>query len=182
VGDGDRTIVGDFGFAAAADLVAADSARAAYGALRVTDLPVLIAARGRSAPRRGERFARALVVVDDISPGRETLHFATTLSHRNGMSLVPCALAAGRDRRSAERAAIELLETSLISRAGERIEELAILAGEPAAAVDRAAAQHDCDLIVVATNPDDGFSNRMLGKLADAIIRRSRLPVLVARA
>jgi len=180
--DRGRMIVSDFGFAGEADLVAADSVRTAYGALRMTDLPVLIAARGRTFPLVGARFSRALVVVDDFSPGRETLRFANALADRNGMRLVPCALAEGRDRESADAAAIALLETSLASQAAHRIEQLAVLVGDPAAAVNVAAAHHACDLIVVATNADDGFSNRMLGRIADSIIRRARLPVFIARA
>jgi len=58
---------------------------------------------------------------------------------------------------------------------------IAILHGEPAQRILELARRHRVDLIVVGTHGRKGFRRAMLGSTAEAVIRRSPVPVLAAR-
>jgi universal stress protein A len=59
--------------------------------------------------------------------------------------------------------------------------EIAVLTGEPAAEIIRAAADHTCDLIVIATHGRTGLTHFLLGSVAERVVRESPVPVLTVR-
>jgi nucleotide-binding universal stress UspA family protein len=70
---------------------------------------------------------------------------------------------------------------ALVSRA-TRIHRRAngmVMEGEPAVAVLQAAENIDADLIVLSTHGRSGIARLLLGSVAEGIIRKSRLPVLI---
>jgi len=63
-------------------------------------------------------------------------------------------------------------ETALVKAAGRRI----------ATAIIEEADSSGCDLIVMGTHGRSGIEHMMLGSVAEAVLRRSRLPVLLLRS
>jgi nucleotide-binding universal stress UspA family protein len=59
--------------------------------------------------------------------------------------------------------------------------EIAVLTGEPAAEIIRAAADRKCDLIVIATHGRSGLTHFLLGSVAERVVRESLVPVLTVR-
>jgi nucleotide-binding universal stress UspA family protein len=54
-----------------------------------------------------------------------------------------------------------------------------VIEGEPAVAVLQAAENIDDDLIVLSTHGRSGIARLLLGSVAEGIIRKSRLPLLI---
>ena len=63
-------------------------------------------------------------------------------------------------------------ETALVKAAGRRV----------AAAIVEEADGSGCDLIVMGTHGRSGIEHLMIGSVAEAVLRRTRLPVLLLRA
>jgi len=59
--------------------------------------------------------------------------------------------------------------------------DFAILRGEPAAAIIRAAQDMEADLIVMATHGHTGLNRVLLGSVAERVVRESPVPVLTVR-
>jgi nucleotide-binding universal stress UspA family protein len=57
-----------------------------------------------------------------------------------------------------------------------------VLPGEPAAAILFAREAHDIDLISICTHGYTGLRHVLLGSVAEAVLRRSPVPVLISRA
>jgi nucleotide-binding universal stress UspA family protein len=68
------------------------------------------------------------------------------------------------------------LERSLVHEPG-----IKLLNGSPAAALSRFASRKGTDLIVMSTHGRGGFSRVWLGSVADALVRRSRVPILLVK-
>jgi nucleotide-binding universal stress UspA family protein len=56
-----------------------------------------------------------------------------------------------------------------------------LLNGTPAAALSRFATRNGIDLIVMSTHGRSGFNRAWLGSVADALVRRSRVPILLVK-
>ena len=56
-----------------------------------------------------------------------------------------------------------------------------VVEGNPATEILRAAAESDCDLIVMASHGRTGAKRIMLGSVAENVLRGSRCPVLVVK-
>jgi nucleotide-binding universal stress UspA family protein len=59
--------------------------------------------------------------------------------------------------------------------------EIAVLTGEPAVEIIRAASDHSCDLIAIATHGRTGITHFLLGSVAERVVRESTVPVLTVR-
>jgi nucleotide-binding universal stress UspA family protein len=59
--------------------------------------------------------------------------------------------------------------------------EIAAVTGEPASEIIRAALDHKCDLIVIATHGRAGVGHFFLGSVTERVIRESPIPVLSIR-
>jgi nucleotide-binding universal stress UspA family protein len=69
----------------------------------------------------------------------------------------------------------------LASEASVPNAEIAVLTGEPAAEIIRAASDHRCDLIAIATHGRSGLTHFLLGSVAARVVRESPVPVLTIR-
>ena len=59
--------------------------------------------------------------------------------------------------------------------------EIAVLTGEPAAEIIRAAQDYECDLIAISTHGRTGITHFLLGSVAERVVRESPVPVLTVR-
>jgi universal stress protein A len=53
--------------------------------------------------------------------------------------------------------------------------------GDPAEEIERVAAQHACDLIVMGTHGRTGLDRLLMGSVAEQVVRRAPCPVLTTR-
>ncbi|HSR56541.1 MAG TPA: universal stress protein [Candidatus Binataceae bacterium] len=60
--------------------------------------------------------------------------------------------------------------------------EVEVITGDPAVEIMVAAAEHQADLIVMATHGRTGLSHFFLGSVAERVVRESTVPVLTVRA
>lgn len=85
--------------------------------------------------------------------------------------------AAQRDARSSE---LQDFARSL-SAAADVAVDASLEEGQVAGALQRHAAEHDVDLIVMATHGRSGIKRAILGSVADALARKAPCPLLLAR-
>ena len=73
--------------------------------------------------------------------------------------------------------------TALLERLAEDgiAAERSVIAGTPAGALANFARRRDMDIIVMSTHGHGGLSRYWIGSVADGLIRRSRVPVLLVR-
>ena len=62
---------------------------------------------------------------------------------------------------------------------GLQVDTVMLAGGDPATVISEWAESHDVDLIAVATHGRTGFRRLALGSVTEALVRRSRTPVLV---
>lgn len=83
-----------------------------------------------------------------------------------------------------QREAEEEYLAALVERAsrdsGLRVQS-SLLTGTPASALTDAAARHGMDLLILSTHGRGGVNRLWLGSVADQVVRRARLPVLLVR-
>jgi len=166
--------------------------------LRSSDVPVLVVTGHARSPRHDHLFRRALVALDASDPSRTAMSVAArlyldlathlTLCHViDSRKLPPSAATDGFEATPIETdlhaASLELLERAAkTSNVAASVDDLAVVKGEPAAAIEHTAMQRNCDLIVVGSHGRHGFERRLLGSVAEAVVRSSTLPVLVTPA
>jgi nucleotide-binding universal stress UspA family protein len=59
--------------------------------------------------------------------------------------------------------------------------EIVVVTGDPAAEIVRAANEHQCDLITMATHGRTGLGHFLLGSVTERVVRESPIPVLTMR-
>jgi nucleotide-binding universal stress UspA family protein len=148
--------------------------------LRGSELPTIVvqALEDAAAPA----FKRLLVASDDSAPSASALAFALELAAGQGGSLVLChALASGAPAE--QRASAQALLDAGVAQARSRsIEaETCIFDGDPAEQIIAAAQTHHADAIALGTHGRSGFARLFEGSVAEAVVRRSPLPVIVLR-
>lgn len=57
----------------------------------------------------------------------------------------------------------------------------AVVEAHPVQGITRYAAEHDCDLVVLATRGLSGFEHAVVGSVAELVVRQSSVPVLTVR-
>jgi nucleotide-binding universal stress UspA family protein len=128
--------------------------------------------------------------VDFSSASAGALRRAAALARRHGRSLIalfvedPVLAAAGRaagDRRASRRSTAAALER-FVSRSLRHLRRprmsSAVAVGVPADEILKAARRHHADLVVVGTRGIGRAARLLLGSTADAVLRRTRVPVL----
>jgi nucleotide-binding universal stress UspA family protein len=135
-------------------------------------------------PLDGSRFAeQALPLAAAIArASRGRLHLAMVHEKLPALSraaLLGADLIEARHRED---------EEEYLSRHAERIEadhgaapDLSLLEGAPATAIASLATRRKVDLIVMATHGLGGLDRAWIGSVADAVIRRARMPTLLVR-
>lgn len=138
-----------------------------------------------------------LVPVDHSDPAVEALRYAletfpdgsiTALHVINPPDVLVGAHAQGtglglaEDFEQAEAAAETLLEEmeAVAAEAGATIETV-LLRGQVERRISQFADENDPDLIVIGSHGRDGFDRVVLGSVAEKVVRRAPVPVLVVR-
>jgi len=148
----------------------------AEGILRKSHVPVLAINAHVRTLGRTPLFARALLALDDSDPARSALAVAVRLAADYGTHLSLCAVVA--PAHAADASARERLERAAVS-SGAVVDDYVVVEGDPAPLIEHAAMQRNCDLIVMGSHGRSGLGRLVLGSVAEAVVRKSALPVLV---
>ncbi len=171
-------------------------ARALHGSVaesivRASDVPVLVVSPHVKAPRSQPIFRRALVAIDESHPSTVALSAAARLSTRFGTRLTLCNVddssrgAFGGNAAEAIDSDVPAAVAFLLERATAAkdiapfLDDEVIVEGEPADAIEHAAMQRNCDVIIVGSHARRGLQRLWEGSVAETVARSSALPVLV---
>jgi nucleotide-binding universal stress UspA family protein len=162
----------------------------AESVVRASSVPVLVVTRHVKAPRSKPVFARALVAIDESDPSTAALAIAARLATGFGTRLTLCNV---QDSSSAEfggdESAIERDVSAAVAFFLQRataakdiapfLDDEIVAEGEPADAIEHAAMQRNCDVIVLGSHRRRGLQRLLDGSVAESVARSSALPVLV---
>jgi nucleotide-binding universal stress UspA family protein len=162
------------------------------GVLRLTRVPVLTV---RAADRIGlVPFATVVVGVDDSEPADAALAVAAKLANTIGTKLVAChAVDLMHLYENATDYGFDVEElvdemraegATIVKRALERAAlppdtPAAVVDGDPADAIIKEAATRNATAIITGSHGRRGLRRFFLGSVAESIVRRSDVPVLV---
>jgi nucleotide-binding universal stress UspA family protein len=169
----------------------------AEGVLRGANVPVFVV--HGEMPTKGSMFGRILVAVDDSDPGDAAADYAIGLALGERADLVLCNVVEtpkfvtnleefGIDTRDFiedwTRDAKRLLRhvAGRAKAAGVRRVDEALVSGEPVDEILRAAGERHADLIAIGTHGRRGLRRMFLGSIAEGVVRRSPIPVVVVRS
>lgn len=159
--------------------------------LRASDVPVLVVTRHVKAPRSTPVFQRALVAVDESDPSTAALAVAARFATGFGTRLTLCnandldGVEFGDNDAEFIDADISAAVTFFLKRAAAVkniapfLDDEIVVEGEPAGAIEHAAMQRNCDVIIVGSHGRRGIERLFDGSVAEAVVRSSALPVLV---
>ncbi|SFK85827.1 universal stress protein [Streptomyces pini] len=146
---------------------------------RVRRRPAMIA--GTEVEPRGSGGLRVLVGVDGSPESRAALGLAVDLLGPYTKTLVAAQVVdydtAELDRQGRVAEAERRLG-AVAEEAGGHVTACEVLAGPPAAALARFAGENDIDVVVVGRH-GRGLSKRLLGNVAQELLRDGSVPVLV---
>jgi nucleotide-binding universal stress UspA family protein len=159
--------------------------------LRKAPCPVL-ALRRQAAPWRGEPIRVVLHPTDFSECSEASLQVARVLARDVGARLVllhvtPLEVAlegglAGGGDPGADRDALEVIRGQMEGPDLKYPVETRLERGDPAARVLRVAGEVGAGLIVMGTHGRSGLGRVLMGSVAEAVLRRARCPVLIARS
>lgn len=137
-------------------------------------------------PLDGSEFSRhaipwALAVAHPAGADVHLVHVMVTpygMGAVDEMTISPVVLL---EQRSAQQSSLEGLAERLSLSTGVSF-TAAVEEGEPWKALDRYAGQHDVDLVVMTSHGRGPIARAALGSVSDLLVRRTHLPVLLARA
>jgi nucleotide-binding universal stress UspA family protein len=165
------------------------------GVLRRSRVPVL-AVHAETRLRQGVLLRTALVAIDDSDPADAAVALSAKLLRACGTHLILCNVADTRDiyemagtygydpRQFVHEAlanAHAMLERALARLGSSDAAEMAVLEGEPVEAIVDGAERYLVDLIVIGSHGRRGLRRLLLGSVAEHVVRRSKVPVLVVR-
>jgi nucleotide-binding universal stress UspA family protein len=167
------------------------------GVLRSGSLPVLTVRTAMTAPA-APLFRKVLVAVDGSDPADAVVALAAGLSRTNGTACVLCSVFDARktydkamiygydpspfihELRTHAHAVVERARTGGGFAAGTTTD--AVVEDEPAAGIIAAAERGGADAVVIGSHGRRGLHRLFLGSVAEAVVRRSPVPVLVVRS
>jgi nucleotide-binding universal stress UspA family protein len=165
------------------------------GVLRGSRVPVL-AVHAETRLRESAFLRTALVAVDDSDPADAAIALSAKLASVRGTRLIVCNVADTRDIYEmagtyaydpgqlvdeALASAHAILERAYARLATSGRAEMAVLEGEPVEAIVAAAERYAVDVIVIGSHGRRGIPRLLLGSVAEHVVRRSRVPVIVVR-
>ena len=139
----------------------------------------------------GAGLRRMVVAVDSTPVAREAARVGLELAERMGARMtlahvLPHSVGHGEtaDFAAFERACEDyasglLAELHLLTGRGGPSTDLAVLHGEPAEALSKAASAPDVDLVIVGTRARGALARTLLGSVADTLLRTCPKPVMV---
>jgi nucleotide-binding universal stress UspA family protein len=164
------------------------------GVLRRTVVPTFVVPA--SAGSAGPDFDRILVALDDSDPSDAAYAFALAFARSEQSRLVLCSVAETGDAfdqaayvtnpapmlEELERAATALLATPATrAREANVPYESVVAAGDPASQILNVAQSRGAGLIVIGTHGRRGLRRWIVGSVAESVVRRSTIPVVVVR-
>ncbi|HEU4953877.1 MAG TPA: universal stress protein [Gemmatimonadales bacterium] len=171
----------------------------ADGLIRHAAVPVLLLRPGRQASPTsgpGPMFRRVLIPVDGGPMEKDMVEHAIALAGMSGveymllrvvtegaLSVGPAlphrgADAGSRTQRATVQTTLDLQAESLRAR-GVTVRPQVIVNDDPAEGILRYAAEHDVDLIAMATRSRGGLERLLLGSVADRVLRQAGIPLLL---
>jgi nucleotide-binding universal stress UspA family protein len=165
------------------------------GVLRLSPVPVMTIRAAARRAKEGSLLERAVVAIDDSPPAEAALLLAATLSPSMGTHLSLCtAIDTHHLHDMAHQYGydptpfLQDLFTEarhdlqpLLARAGLRADDLVVLDGQAVDEILKFAEYRDADVIVIGSHGRRGLSRLILGSVAEGVVRRSLIPVLVVR-
>jgi nucleotide-binding universal stress UspA family protein len=189
----DAVVVGTAGKVGLERVVAGSTAD---GVVRRSAIPVFVVPPAATTPALA--FETVFVALDDSDPGDAALAFAIRLASANHARLTICSvvemarLSLGADycvydpmiTLNELHAAAEQLVTAAYDHARDRNVrcERFVVDGDPADRIIAMAREKGADVIVIGTHGRRGFRRWLLGSVAEAVMRRSDVPVVVVRS
>lgn len=165
------------------------------GVLRMSETPVLTVRAG-IGKGEDELFRRAVVAVDDSAPAEAALGLAARLAISMNTEVVvghaidtrhlhDMAAQYGYDPKPIlddwYADARTLIKPLLLKVGLATSTEPTIVEGNPASAILQLAQDQKADVIVVGSHGRSGLARLILGSVAEGVVRRSPIPVLVVR-
>ena len=130
----------------------------------------------QAAIRKGLRFAKecnARVTGVSVTPEFRVFTFDTTMLEDTNERF----LAESREQAQKHLAMLE----QAAAAEGVRCETVVEVSDHPYEAIIRAAEQHDCDLILMASHGRRGVQGLLLGSETQKVLTHTKIPVLVYR-
>ena len=128
-------------------------------------------------------FKRILVPVDGTPGSEKAVPYAIGLAEALDSELVVCHVVTGPEGTSS--AGVKFDAARYLSKVAQRVRTAGLAVrtqlrtGVPAFEINNAAMDYNIDAIVMATRSRRRLEKLMLGSVADAVVRDSRLPVLL---
>lgn len=165
------------------------------GVLRMSHAPVLTVRAEMHKLQGSQLFRRAIVALADSGPAEAALKLAAKLARSTGTEVMPCIAI---DTHHIHDMAVQYgyapqpLISDLFAEAQEQVKpmtarlglgtrEPTVVEGEVVSAILGFAEQRDADVIVMGSHGRSGLSRLVLGSVAEGVVRRSPIPVLVVR-
>ena len=147
--------------------------------------PVVVVSDDRSVAR--DRQLRIMAAVDGSESSERALRWATDLATRTGSAIVLAHVIAPVGSigavETSESAARDMLGSAAEMVAGAGAELSTVIGyGDPRRELERIAAEHDVDLIVVGPRGLGGFAKMVMGTVAGHLTEYADVPVAVVPA
>lgn len=129
-------------------------------------------------------FKHILAAVDDSEPGQAAYDTAVDLAKQLQATMTALHVVEAPDRKGKPQglAPDALLDACRKRNATKGIEpEIMIRQGSAAAAIHEATGTMRWDLLVIGTHGRQGLPRALLGSVAEDVLHRSEIPVLVVR-
>jgi len=168
---------------------------AAEGVLRLSDLPVLtVRASTKEITHKSRSFERVIVAIDGSAPSEAATRVALALPAEDRRELTFCSVV-DLDRiigtfglhtnviREELRKEARALVDGTLARARERDigAEGIVVDGKAADSVLALLEERRADLVLLGSHGRHGIQRIFLGSVAESIVRRAAVPVLVVR-
>jgi nucleotide-binding universal stress UspA family protein len=124
-------------------------------------------------------IARVLVPLDDSSLALRSLEFLITLPHASDLEFFLLEIVAREDERAAAEARLGTTATWLRSRGARSVEARVVVAADAAVAIVDGVRDALPDAIAMSTRGASGLGRMLLGSVAEGVVRRSELPVML---
>ena len=167
------------------------------GVLRSGTTPIL-AVRATMEPPKDQLFQRVLVAVDESDPADAAVALAAGLSHALGSQCLLCGVVdtgTTTERVPAYGYPLGLAADEMRAQIRDILDhacvhggfapgtvKVALLEGEPIVELLAEALRIGADLIVIGSHGRRGLQRLLLGSVAEYVVRRSPIPVLVVRS
>ncbi len=148
--------------------------------MRESPRPVVLVPPGAAfLAGKEQTITRVLVPLDGSSLSFRSLEFLIELPHAVELEFVLMEVVNHEDKRARAETQLQTNAAWLRSRGVQAVEERVVVARDPAVAITDAVRDVLPDGIVMSTRGAGGLGRLMLGSVAEGVVRRSELPVML---